>query len=78
GVTVAVTDTGVGMTEQQQRDIFELSVKSSTRGTRAESGTGLGLAVCREFVAAHKGRLEVDSGLGVGTRFTIFFPNKVF
>lgn len=78
GATVSVTDTGVGMSEQQQHDIFDLSVRTSTYGTRAESGTGLGLAVCREFVTTHKGRFEVESSPGAGTRFTVYFPDRVF
>ncbi|TVQ20834.1 MAG: hypothetical protein EA383_18025, partial [Spirochaetaceae bacterium] len=55
GTTISVTDTGVGMTEQQQRDVLDLTVKSSTKGTRAEPGTGLGLKVCQEFVRKHGG-----------------------
>lgn len=75
-VVISVTDTGVGMSEQQQANLFDVSVKASTRGTRAEAGTGLGLTVCNEFVQVHKGRIEVASELGVGTTFHVHLPRS--
>ncbi len=74
GTILSVTDTGVGMTEQQQRDVLDLTVKSSTKGTRAESGTGLGLKVCQEFTRKHGGTISIGSEPGIGTTFDVFFP----
>lgn len=76
GTSLFVTDTGVGMTDEQQTAIFDLSVKSSTKGTRAEAGTGLGLTVCQEFVQKHHGTMSVDSQVGAGTTFEVYFPNR--
>lgn len=75
-VVMSVTDTGVGMSEQQQANLFDVSVKASTRGTRSEAGTGLGLTVCNEFVQVHKGRIDVASELGVGTTFHVHLPRS--
>ncbi len=76
GTLLSVTDTGVGMSEEQQTAIFDWSVKSSTKGTRAEAGTGLGLTVCREFVHRHGGTLSVDSQVGIGSTFRVYCPNQ--
>lgn len=75
GITIAVTDTGVGMSEQQQIDAFDVSVKASTIGTGGEHGTGLGLTVCREFVRRHGGTISVESQPGAGTTFSVFLPD---
>lgn len=75
-VIMTITDTGVGMTAQQQSDVFDVATKSSTPGTRSESGTGLGLIVCREFVQKHGGKLTIDSELGVGTSFHVSIPSN--
>lgn len=75
-VVISVTDTGVGMTEQQRADIYDFSIKASTKGTRSEAGTGLGLTVCNEFVQTHKGKITVESELGVGTAFHVHLPGS--
>ena len=75
-VVISVTDTGVGMTEQQQADIYDFSIKASTKGTRSEAGTGLGFTVCNEFVRVHQGKITVESELGVGTAFYIHLPRS--
>ncbi len=75
GVVVTVEDTGIGMSEAQRNSIFDLTVKSSTKGTRAEAGTGLGLKVCQEFVQAHGGTIDVESEPGTGTQIHVLFPN---
>jgi len=67
-VYVAVQDTGVGIAEQDLPRIFEPLF--STRPT----GIGLGLALCRMLVKAHKGTIEVSSTPGQGSTFTVFLP----
>ena len=74
GLVISVADTGVGMTEQQQADVFNIAVVASTKGTNSEAGTGLGLTVCNEFVQKHGGRIWVESELGVGTTFYVQLP----
>lgn len=65
---VTVSDNGPGIPPEKLERIFEPFV--STKG----KGMGLGLAICREIVEAHAGRLEVESAAGVGTTFTIRLP----
>ncbi|HEX2209243.1 MAG TPA: HAMP domain-containing sensor histidine kinase [Longimicrobium sp.] len=65
---VRVADNGPGIPPDKLERIFEPFV--STKG----KGMGLGLAICREIVEAHAGRIEVDSAVGQGTTFTIRLP----
>ena len=69
-----VSDTGAGIPEDQLKNIFNefYQVDYSTR--RAHEGTGLGLAICQRFVRAHKGRIWVESELGVGSTFYFSIP----
>ncbi|MBY0434741.1 MAG: ATP-binding protein, partial [Cyclobacteriaceae bacterium] len=67
-------DSGVGMTAKQIEDIGSIRVKS-TKGTGNESGTGLGLLLCKDFVQRQGGTMEVQSELNKGTVFKIIFPN---
>jgi signal transduction histidine kinase len=72
-VFFSVADTGVGMTEEFVRE--RLFRPFSTTKTK---GIGLGLFTCREVVEAHGGRLEVESQVGVGTRFRVVLPSHLF
>jgi signal transduction histidine kinase len=72
-VFVSVADTGVGMSEEFLKT--RLFRPFSTTKTR---GVGLGLFTCKEVVETHGGRLEVESGLGAGTRFRVVLPSSLF
>jgi len=63
-----VVDSGVGIREENLNKIFDMNF--TTKGTSAESGTGLGLALCKELAEKHGGGLEVKSEYGVGSEFT--------
>ncbi|HEU4882172.1 MAG TPA: HAMP domain-containing sensor histidine kinase [Longimicrobium sp.] len=65
---VSVADNGPGIAPDKVKDIFKPF--HSTKG----KGMGLGLAICREIVEAHAGRIEVDSTVGEGTTFTVRLP----
>jgi signal transduction histidine kinase len=54
--------------------IFSLHVKHTTKGTAGEPGTGLGLAVCREFVERNGGTIDVESQVGQGSKFNVRLP----
>jgi len=74
-VTIQVTDTGVGIAPENLSNLFRLD-GFTTKGTNSESGTGLGLMLCKEFVEANGGNISVASTLGIGTTFTITLPSK--
>ena len=68
-VEIGIRDTGVGMSEEDQSRVFDISAKHTTMGTNREKGTGLGLILCKEFVEMNGGNISVESELGVGTTF---------
>jgi signal transduction histidine kinase len=72
---LSVADTGVGIAPADLRRIFEPFFTTKT-GPDASGlgGTGLGLAVCRDIVEAHHGRLRAESRVGQGTTFTLRLP----
>ncbi len=75
-VEISVTDTGVGMPPEALEKIFRIDTKYSTSGTAKESGTGLGLILCKEFVEKHGGKISVESEVGNGTTFKFTLPVK--
>ncbi len=72
---VSVTDTGVGIAPEDLRKIFEpfYSTKSAPDAA-GQGGTGLGLAVCRDIIESHHGRLRAQSRPGQGATFTVILP----
>ncbi|MEY2864241.1 MAG: hypothetical protein RLY58_1948 [Pseudomonadota bacterium] len=72
-----VKDSGIGMTPMQMAHVFETEHHHSTLGTSGESGTGLGLMLCKQFVQYHQGDIQVTSTLGEGATFTIRIPAVV-
>jgi signal transduction histidine kinase len=74
-VELSVADTGVGISPADMRRIFEPFYSTKTGPDAAgQGGTGLGLAVCRDIVEAHHGRLRAESRLGQGSTFTLILP----
>jgi len=69
-VIVTIKDTGVGMTHEQIDQLFVIEKNVSTHGTVGEAGTGLGLVLCKQFLALHQSDLCVQSEVGVGTQFS--------
>ena len=72
---ISVTDTGIGISPEDQRLIFEEFRQVGTNYTHNVEGTGLGLALARRFVELHGGRIWVESELSRGSRFTFTLPN---
>lgn len=77
-VDLMVRDTGCGMPPEQLRRIFDrfFSTKSGPDAS-GKGGTGLGLAMCRDIIEGHKGRIRVESSVGKGTAFTLKLPAAV-
>jgi signal transduction histidine kinase len=73
---ISSTDNGVGMTQETLGKLFRLDENYKSQGTAGETGTGLGLILCQEYVQLHGGRIEVESQPGKGTTFTLFLPEK--
>ena len=72
-VIVTVADTGPGILPEEVPFLFEKYRRAAT--TKPQEGTGLGLFIVQALVEAHGGRVEVESVVGQGSRFTVFLPN---
>lgn len=77
-IKIAVTDTGVGMDQDQLDRLFQLRKNASTQGTENEKGTGLGLIICKEFIERHGGEIEAVSKPGKGSSFVFSLPSESF
>ncbi len=71
---LSVQDTGVGIPSDALLRLFRHDARVSTPGTAGEKGTGMGLPICNDMVAAHGGRIEVRSSPGAGSEFRVHFP----
>ena len=69
-----VSDTGIGMTEETQRLIFNSFTQANESTSRLYGGTGLGLAICTRLTALMQGKLEVQSTLGRGSELCLTLP----
>ena len=70
-IEVAISDTGVGISEKKLGRLFKVGEKNiSTKGTANEKGTGLGLILCKEFIEKHGGKIWVESEERIGTTFS--------
>lgn len=77
-VRLSVSDTGVGIAEEDQGRIFdEFAQIRRQNAMRHKEGSGLGLAISKRIVEAHEGRIEVSSELGSGCTFTVTVPAKL-
>lgn len=71
---IQISDSGIGMSVEQQERLFDLHREKSTAGTDGEKGTGLGLHLVHELVRLNNGSIHVNSSPGTGTVFTLLLP----
>jgi signal transduction histidine kinase len=76
-ITLAVTDTGIGMTPEQMGKLFQEFAQASSSTASKYGGTGLGLVISRRFCQMMGGDITVDSDPGRGSTFTIRVPRIV-
>ncbi len=73
---VSIKDNGKGITKENQSKLFDLDNQYSSVGTAMETGTGLGLILCKEFIDANEGQIWVESVVGEGSCFSFTVPKK--
>jgi PAS domain S-box-containing protein len=71
---VEIIDNGIGISQDKIPGLFSLSSDYSTLGTEKETGTGLGLILCYEFMQVNHGKIEAESSVGNGSIFRITIP----
>jgi signal transduction histidine kinase/CheY-like chemotaxis protein len=75
-ISFTVSDTGIGMTEEQQGRLFQAFSQADVSTTRRYGGTGLGLAITKHFCEMLGGRITVESAPGRGSAFTVTLPDR--
>ncbi len=73
-LSIRVSDTGIGMSAEEQRGLFQKFYRIRSKETEDVTGTGLGLWITAKLVEAMKGSISVESIKGVGTHFVVSFP----
>ncbi|MFY0627598.1 MAG: HAMP domain-containing histidine kinase [Reichenbachiella sp.] len=73
-ITITVSDSGQGMSNERKEKLFKLDEKYSTPGTSNEKGSGLGLLIVKEFIDKHGGMIHVESELSNGSSFSVQIP----
>jgi ABC-type polar amino acid transport system ATPase subunit/two-component sensor histidine kinase len=72
-----LSDTGIGMTENQLENVFEEFTQAETSTSKDYGGTGLGLPICKKITELMGGKIEVQSKIGEGTTFSIIIPKTI-
>lgn len=74
GIVVSVSDSGIGMTEEQIGKLFQRYYRADHKEVRQVMGTGIGLYLTKALVEAHEGRISVESQIGKGSTFSFWIP----
>ncbi|MGM0557938.1 MAG: response regulator [Myxococcota bacterium] len=73
-IRIEVSDTGTGISEDKQAQLFEPFTQADNSSTREHGGTGLGLTICKRFTEMMGGHIHLDSEPGEGSTFTVILP----
>ncbi len=73
-LVVGVHDTGIGISEKEQQQIFDEFYRAKNNFTRKIAGTGLGLSIAKKIAEAHFGYIGINSRLGKGSTFSVYLP----
>jgi two-component system phosphate regulon sensor histidine kinase PhoR len=73
---IEVSDEGIGIAKNHQQEIFEQFYRAPIGDVHTTKGSGLGLSLVKKIVEAHHGKIKVESILGKGSTFRLYFPNK--
>jgi len=74
GFKFSITDTGVGIEQENISKLFRIDTSYSTNGTNEEEGSGIGLILCYDFITKHRGKIWAESTIGTGSSFSFWIP----
>lgn len=77
-VRITVEDSGIGIPANDLKRLFKIEEKVSSHGTDGEASTGLGLLLCKEFVAKNGGKIWAESEVGLGSKFFFTIPSNEY
>ncbi|MEW6109305.1 MAG: ATP-binding protein [Nitrospirota bacterium] len=73
-IEITVEDTGIGISEEDRKKLFQPFQQLETKLSKKYEGTGLGLNLCKKFVELHGGKIWVESEVGKGSKFVFMIP----
>lgn len=76
-VQIKISDSGIGISQEDQKQIFDLFYQAQDINFSSEPGTGIGLAITKNIIAAHQGSISVKSTKGNGSCFIILLPTNI-
>ncbi len=76
-IVMEISDSGRGIRKEEMNKVFDRYFQTEDKSAPAQGGTGIGLAIAREFVELHKGTINVDSKIDEGSTFTIALPSSL-
>ena len=75
-VFIEIQDKGIGISEEDQKKVFDKFYRVSSGLVHTTKGTGIGLSLVKQIMDAHKGKIELKSKFGEGSSFKLLFPKN--
>ena len=76
-VNIMIKDNGIGLTEEEKRNVFSRFYRADDARNRQTGGVGLGLNIANAIIDQHNGRIKIESQKGVGSTFTVYLPKSL-